>query len=280
MESICRACRKPLNAESFGLANNSDRFGRPVWEMMYDCTQIEVTTEDNFPSSLCLRCLRLLETSYEFLMMCRESMEFFLATMKSDSSNIPVDIQAVASTTADNKDPPSSSESDKPTNTNSQYFTTLKHEIKEEPAEEQSESENYSTDDDSLLTPLKTEREAPAQKKSRIERYQKMKEKRARTSERYQEMKEKNRARTSAWRASRTPEQIMAEREKNRLRTAQRREAKRNSAQGLERERLENRLRTAMWRAKRTPEELQADREKDRERRAMSRKIWKEESSS
>lgn len=266
MESICRACRKPLDSESIGLTDYSDRFGRPVWEMMYDCTQIEVTIDNNFPISLCLKCLRLLETSYEFLVMCRESMEFFFATMKPDSSNISVDALAVACTTEHNIDPSSNSESVEPINTNAQCFTTPKREIKEEQNEKPYESEDYCKVDNLLLTPLKTEQEAPVKKKSRVERLQ--------------ERKEKNRMRTSVWRASRTPEQIMAEREKNRLRTAQKREAKRNSAQGLERERLENRLRTAMWRAKRTPEEIQADREKDRERRAMSRKVCKEENSS
>nr|XP_029720026.1 RNA-binding protein 25-like isoform X2 [Aedes albopictus]XP_029720027.1 RNA-binding protein 25-like isoform X3 [Aedes albopictus] len=299
MESICIACRNSLEVGSIALGDTCKSFDVPVWKMMFECTQIEVTIDNGFPKRLCCDCLNRLEDCYGFIEMCRASMEFFWSSL-----------QCVKIEPIDNSYSDSAVETESPTmpqnsETNSPSCTTLDNQnscSKEQPFKTEEAPE-----DDSLLIPLSTTdvegsctqttkkpikprrkrrklegaiRVRPKKKSSRklLEKRNPSEVPRSRernkselTPEEIETKRQRHRIRMAMIRAQQTPEQKEAEREKNRIRRAHYR-AFQQTPEQIEAEREKNRIRMAMLRGTiRTPEQNEAESEKNRIRIAEIR---------
>nr|XP_029720025.1 RNA-binding protein 25-like isoform X1 [Aedes albopictus]XP_029720028.1 RNA-binding protein 25-like isoform X4 [Aedes albopictus] len=299
MESICIACRNSLEVGSIALGDTCKSFDVPVWKMMFECTQIEVTIDNGFPKRLCCDCLNRLEDCYGFIEMCRASMEFFWSSL-----------QCVKIEPIDNSYSDSAVETESPTmpqnsETNSPSCTTLDNQ--NSCSKEQSFKTEEAPEDDSLLIPLSTTdvegsctqttkkpikprrkrrklegaiRVRPKKKSSRklLEKRNPSEVPRSRernkselTPEEIETKRQRHRIRMAMIRAQQTPEQKEAEREKNRIRRAHYR-AFQQTPEQIEAEREKNRIRMAMLRGTiRTPEQNEAESEKNRIRIAEIR---------
>nr|XP_029719879.1 RNA-binding protein 25 [Aedes albopictus] len=303
MESICFACRNSLEVGSIALGDNYTSFDVPVWKMMFECTQIEVTIDNGFPKRLCCDCLNRLEDCYGFIEMCRASMEFFWSSLQCVKIEPIEDSYSDSTVATESPTMPQNSE------TNSPSGTTLDNQ--NSCSKEQSFKTEEAPEDDSLLIPLGTTdvegsctqttnkpikprrkrrklegaiRVRPKKKSSRklLEKRNPTEVPRSRqrnqvnpkselTPEEIETKRQRHRIRMAMIRAQQTPEQKEAEREKNRIRRAHYRAFQQTPDQ-IEAEREKNRIRMAMLRGTiRTPEQNEAESEKNRIRIAEIR---------
>ncbi|XP_062705337.1 RNA-binding protein 25 [Aedes albopictus] len=294
MESICIACRNSLEVGSIALGDTCKSFDVPVWKMMFECTQIEVTIDNGFPKRLCCDCLNRLEDCYGFIEMCRASMEFFWSSLQcvkiepidnsysdsaveTESPTMPQNSEtnSPSCTTLDNQNscskeqpfkteeaPEDDLETKSPTmpqnsETNSPSCTTLDNQ--NSCSKEQSFKTEEAPEDDSLLIPLSTtDVEGSCTQTTKKPIKPRRKRRKLEGAIRVRPKKKSSRKLLE----KRNPSEVPRSRERNKSEL---------TPEEIETKRQRHRIRMAMIRAQQTPEQKEAEREKNRIRRAHYR---------
>ncbi|XP_055640843.1 chromatin assembly factor 1 subunit A-B-like [Toxorhynchites rutilus septentrionalis] len=100
MSFVCRVCRMEIFTHPFSLTDSSLRHVKTIDEMIYECTHIKLTKDSHWPQFICESCLLRLEDSYAFLLLCRESQQFYMNTLQAEG---PLELPDELPATLDNK---------------------------------------------------------------------------------------------------------------------------------------------------------------------------------